>query len=84
MLDLRGAPLVSVMQPAQHRYRDDPSRLWRLDPPGLGSIHERNHQGKGNLLLFSSGTAASPTQPSIIRCRERLGGLLNYYYSSAA
>jgi hypothetical protein len=48
--------------------------------------HERNHQGKGNLLLFPSGAAASqsPTQSSTIRCRERLGGLLTYYYSHAA
>ena len=46
--------------------------------------HERNHQGKGNLLLFPVGAAASPTQPSTIRCRERFGGLLKYYYSYAA
>jgi len=31
--------------------------------------HERNHQGKGNLLLFPDGAAASPSpiQPSTIR-----------------
>src|SRR5262249_34635595 len=33
-----GAPLVSVMQPAQLRYRDDPARLRRLDRSGLRSI----------------------------------------------
>src|SRR5262249_21479052 len=33
-----GAPLVSVMQPAQHRYRDDPARLRRLDRSGLRRI----------------------------------------------
>jgi hypothetical protein len=33
-----GAPLVSVMQHAQHRYRDDPARLRRLDRSGLRSI----------------------------------------------
>jgi hypothetical protein len=37
MLDLSGAPLVSVMQPAQHRNRDDP-RLRPLDRSGLRSI----------------------------------------------
>ena len=45
--------------------------------------HERNHQGKGNVLLFpavSRGTEhAGP-----IRCRERLGGLLKYYEREAA
>jgi transposase InsO family protein len=45
--------------------------------------HERNHQGKGNVLLFpvvSQGTArAGP-----IQCRERLGGLLKYYGREAA
>ena len=39
LLDCSGsAPLVSVMQPAQHRYRDNPARLRRLDPSGLRSI----------------------------------------------
>ena len=38
--------------------------------------HERNHQGKGNLLLFPTGVSASPTQPTAVRCCERLGGLL--------
>jgi putative transposase len=45
--------------------------------------HERNHQGKGNVLLFpavSRGT--EPAGP--IRCRERLGGLLKYYEREAA
>src|SRR5215475_309790 len=43
---------------------------------------ERNHQGKGNLLLFP---LASSTQPSVrsVRCRERLGGLLRYYARAA-
>ena len=46
--------------------------------------HERNHQGKGNRLLFSDGAAGSPARAITIRCRERLGGLLKYYYSRAA
>ena len=40
--------------------------------------HERNHQGNGNLLLFSTGTTASATQATAVRCPERLGGLLKY------
>jgi len=31
-------PLVSVMQPAQHWYGDNPARLRRLDRPRLRSI----------------------------------------------
>ena len=45
--------------------------------------HERNHQGKGNVLLFPSASQkhlwAGPMQ-----CRERLGGLLKYYTREAA
>jgi hypothetical protein len=41
--------------------------------------HERNRQGRGNLLLFPTGTIASATQATIVRCYERLGGLLKYY-----
>jgi hypothetical protein len=45
--------------------------------------HERNHQGKGNVLLLpSSRTDDKRTGP--IRCRERLGGLLKYYEYEAA
>jgi transposase InsO family protein len=45
--------------------------------------HERNHQGKGNVLLFpvvSPGTA----RRGPVQCRERLGGLLKYYEHEAA
>ena len=42
---------------------------------------ERDHQGKGNAILFPSGGAGSDTEP--IRCRERLGGLLKYYHREA-
>ena len=38
---------------------------------------ERNHQGKGNVLLFPRATAWQREGP--VRCRERLGGLLRYY-----
>ena len=41
---------------------------------------ERNHQGKGNMLLFPISSVARESAPSnAIRCRERLGGLLKYY-----
>ena len=45
--------------------------------------HERNHQGKGNALLFPTVSPdAECTGP--IQCRERLGGLLKYYEREAA
>jgi putative transposase len=43
---------------------------------------ERNHQGKGNVLLFPRGT--SIRRDGSVRCRERLGGLLRYYHQEAA
>jgi hypothetical protein len=43
---------------------------------------ERNHQGKGNVLLFPQGTNVS--RDGSVQCRERLGGLLHYYHQQAA
>jgi transposase InsO family protein len=45
--------------------------------------HERNHQGKGNMLLFPS-TNQDPERAGPMQCRERLGGLLKYYERAAA
>jgi hypothetical protein len=44
---------------------------------------ERNHQGKGNLVLFPSLGVGGPFEGPI-RCRQRLGGLLRYYHREAA
>jgi hypothetical protein len=43
---------------------------------------ERNHQGKGNVLLFPRDRHRHREEP--VRCRERLGGLLRYYHQEAA
>ena len=43
---------------------------------------ERNHQGKGNVLLFPRITKRPGQSP--VQCRQRLGGLLSYYYPEAA
>ena len=43
---------------------------------------ERNHQGVGNRLLKPLARVGSTTDP--IHCRERLGGMLNFYYREAA
>ena len=44
--------------------------------------HERNHQGVDNRLLI--GIMTSRTTAGAVRKRERVGGLLNYYYREAA
>ncbi len=44
--------------------------------------HERNHQGLGNHLI-DPGDEVGITEGAIA-CRERLGGLLRYYYRQAA
>ena len=45
--------------------------------------HERNHQGKGNVLLFPSSRCGHERHGPM-QCRERLGGLLKYYEREAA
>ena len=50
----------------------------------VGHYHaERNHQGKGNVLLFPRDTDIRH-EPQPVQCRERLGGLLRYYHQEAA
>jgi transposase InsO family protein len=43
---------------------------------------ERNHQGLGNRLIIPEPSPAGG--PGAIRRRQRLGGMLNYYYRQAA
>ncbi|MGB5583399.1 MAG: helix-turn-helix domain-containing protein [Gammaproteobacteria bacterium] len=45
---------------------------------------ERNHQGKGNVLLFPTATRAKTRVDGSVACKERLGGLLKYYHRDAA
>jgi transposase InsO family protein len=45
---------------------------------------ERNHQGKGNVLLFASSNDPRSKESARVQCQERLGGLLKYYHSRAA
>jgi len=44
---------------------------------------ERNHQGKGNVLLFPSPDSTAVPKRSTVRCRDRLGGLLKFYSNAA-
>ena len=49
----------------------------------VGLYHlERNHQGLGNALIVPINTTRETKGP--VQCRQRLGGLLNYYYREAA
>src|SRR5262249_19075064 len=43
---------------------------------------ERNHQGLSNRLLMPAQT--DPIPPGIVRSRQRLAGLLSYYYRKVA
>jgi putative transposase len=45
--------------------------------------HERNHQGQGNVLLFPT-VSQDTVRQGPVPCRERLGGLLQYYEREAA
>jgi hypothetical protein len=49
--------------------------------PNLAIRHRqaRNHQGKGNVLLFPHHEVGQQRPRCRVRCRERLGGLLRYY-----
>jgi putative transposase len=44
---------------------------------------ERNHQGKGNRLLFPDRSNKQLRQSHAIECHHRLGGLLKYYGRAA-
>jgi putative transposase len=58
--------------------------LWHALQEYVEHYHqERNHQGKGNLLLFPT-SRADERRIGPIYCRERLGGLLKYYKCEAA
>jgi len=39
-------------------------------------------KGLGNRLIMNEGP--SPDRAGVVRCRQRLGGMLNYYYRQAA
>jgi transposase InsO family protein len=45
---------------------------------------ERNHQGKGNVLLFPTTTKSMNHVHGSVNCKQRLGGLLKYYYRDVA
>jgi hypothetical protein len=60
-----------------------PSIMDFTQVPNMGVVFaglyhfERNHQGKGNLLLFHEPQKRGGWKRN--KCRQRLGGLLKYY-----
>ena len=46
--------------------------------------HERNHQGKDNVVLFPLAEDRIGERGGSIAVRERLGGMLKFYYRQAA
>ena len=61
------------------------SSLWRALREYVTHYHEeRNHQGKGNILLFPTAKKAVNYVGESIGCKEWLGGMLKYYHSEAA
>jgi len=57
------------------------SLRWAVHQFVIHYHEERNHQGLGNRLIMPS-SAINTT--GTIRRRQRLGGMLNYYYRAAA
>ncbi len=45
---------------------------------------KRNHQGKGNVILFPKAEDQIGASTDRIQTRQRLGGLLKFYYREAA
>ena len=61
-----------------------PDSLWRALTEYSDHYHrERNHQGKGNLLLFPQILGESGQSGRPLQCKHRLGGLLKYYERAA-
>ncbi len=61
----------------------DGSSLRRAVREFIAHYHaERNHQGLDNRIIQPDGQVARAFGP--VRSRERLGGMLRYYYRDAA
>jgi hypothetical protein len=61
-----------------------PNALWRVLTEYSAHYHrERNHQGKGNVLLFPQTPDKSGQSGGSVQCKHRLGGLLKYYERAA-
>jgi len=78
------SPLYMPLQERKELILFGESSLRRALQQYLLHYHEeRNHQGKGNRILFPFQTEARRKEGAV-QCRERLGGLLRYYEREAA
>ena len=58
---------------------------WQVLSNYVSHFHtERNHQGKGNVILFPEAADRVGHSSGTIVTRERLGGLPKFYYRKAA
>jgi putative transposase len=58
--------------------------LRRVVSEFLAHYHEeRNHQGKGNMILFPPSPPHEESTSGKVRCYQRLGGLLKHYRRAA-
>ena len=63
--DLRRSPSVTMMQPAQHRNRDDPARLRRLDRPWLWSVFLKCQVRAIPMIIFQKSSKVT-VQASLV------------------
>src|SRR5262249_53341143 len=76
----------SLLQARSHVQRDRNDPLWMVGDPdrrrGPATISPRaNHQGLGNQLLTPAEPAVRSANGNVpVERRERLAGLLNFYY----
>jgi hypothetical protein len=69
------------------RFNDDQRRRLAAKAKGLGRFlahyhSERHHQGLGNRIISPEGCHLGNT--GAVQRRQRLGGMLNYYYRAGA
>ena len=78
-------PVEGCLRTASHLIHDrDPlnTRVFGEILTGGGVQHERSHQGRDNQLLQRPPPPVNPDAD--VERRERLGGLLSFYYREAA
>jgi hypothetical protein len=76
-------PLISKEEALEQMVMLGEHSLYYAIHQYLAHYHaERNHQGLGNQLIAPE--RALSRQSGAVVCRDRLGGLLRYYYRDAA